>query len=74
MTTSNNITSFVVNFSPSATLGIRTARITVSSNDLTKEPYTFVVQAEVRAATTITLAPGGVSRLEIWLKADSNGV
>ena len=73
LTTSSNITSFVVTFTPTATLGIRTARITVSSNDPDEGTYTFVVQAEVKAATTITLAPGGVtSNLKFWLKADSN--
>jgi hypothetical protein len=73
LTTVNNITSFVVTFTPSATLGIRTARITVSSNDPDEGKYTFVVRAEVRAPATITTAPGGATaNLKFWLKADSN--
>ncbi|MDZ4329994.1 MAG: choice-of-anchor D domain-containing protein, partial [Flavobacterium sp.] len=73
LTTANNITSFVVTFTPSATLGSRTARITVSSNDSNEGSYTFVVQAEVKTPTVLTTAPGGVtSNLKFWLKADSN--
>ncbi|MFV8339636.1 choice-of-anchor D domain-containing protein [Flavobacterium sp. LB3P21] len=70
---SRNVTDFVVTFTPSATLGVRTARITVTSNDTDEATYTFVVQAEVKTPATITTAPGGVtSNLKFWLKADSN--
>ncbi|MFV8372500.1 choice-of-anchor D domain-containing protein [Flavobacterium sp. LB2P74] len=67
------LTDFVVSFTPTATLGINTARITVKSNDPNEGNYTFVVQAEVKAATPLTIAPGGTtSNLKFWLKADSN--
>ncbi|OAB26620.1 Por secretion system C-terminal sorting domain-containing protein [Flavobacterium fryxellicola] len=70
---SRNVTDFVVTFAPSATLGIRRARITVTSNDPDEGTYTFVVQGEVRTPTSIITAPGGVtSNLKFWLKADSN--
>lgn len=67
------LTDFVVTFTPSATIGVRTATITVTSNDPDEGTYTFVVKAEVKAAPTITNAPGGVTaNLKFWLKADSN--
>nr|WP_315179286.1 choice-of-anchor D domain-containing protein [uncultured Flavobacterium sp.] len=70
---SSYLTDFVITFTPSTTLGVRTARITVTSNDPDEGTYTFVVQAEVKATTTLTIAPGGVTpNLKFWLKADSN--
>jgi hypothetical protein len=68
----NYVTSFYVTFTPTATLGIRTARITVNSNDPNENPYTFIVSAEVQTPTALTVAPGGVTtNLKFWLKADS---
>jgi trimeric autotransporter adhesin len=68
----NYVTSFYVTFTPTATLGIRTARITVNSNDPNESSYTFIVQAEVQNATALTVAPGGVTtNLKFWIKADS---
>ena len=67
------VTSFVVTFNPTASLGIKTATITISNNDSDEGTYNFDISAEVQSIPVQTVAPGGVtSNLKFWLKANSN--
>ncbi|MBQ0908265.1 choice-of-anchor D domain-containing protein [Flavobacterium sp. F-328] len=67
------IASFVVTFTPNSTLGIKTATLTVVSNDPNEGTYTFAIRAEVQTPTAQIVAPGGVTgNLKFWLKANSN--
>ncbi|MBI9040832.1 choice-of-anchor D domain-containing protein [Lutibacter sp.] len=64
---------FVITFTPTAATGVKTATITVTSNDADEGTYDFVIRAEVQNIPVLTVAPGGVtSNLKFWLKADSN--
>ena len=68
-----NITSFVITFTPSATLGVKTATVTITNDDSNEGTYTFDIKAEVKSLPALTIAPGGItSNLKFWLKADSN--
>jgi len=60
-----NDTTFTITFNPSA-LGLRTAIITITSDDLDESSYVFYIQG-----TGINVkAPGGVdSDLQLWLKS-----
>ncbi len=67
------VTSFVVTFTPTASLGVKNATITVTSNDSDEANYNFDIRAEVQTIPAQIVAPGGVtSNLKFWLKADSN--
>ena len=67
------VTSFVITFTPSAVLGVKTATITITNNDSDEGTYTFDIKAEVQSLPALTVAPGGItSNLKFWLKADSN--
>ncbi len=67
------VTSFVVTFTPTTTLGVKNATITVVSNDSDEGTYTFAVRAEVQNPAAQLVAPGGVTgNLKFWLKANSN--
>lgn len=71
--TGRYVTHFVVTFIPTASLGVKTATITVNNNDSDESTYSFVVKAEVQSIPAQVYAPGGVtSNLKFWLKADSN--
>ncbi|MFV8322474.1 choice-of-anchor D domain-containing protein [Flavobacterium sp. LS2R12] len=74
---SGGITSFVVTFTPTAAVGVKTATITVTNTDNVGTPsetsYDFIVSAEIKTSAALTVAPGGItSNLKFWLKADSN--
>ncbi len=70
---SGAITSFVVTFTPNTSLGVKTATITISSDDSDEGTYTFSVSAEVQAPTIPAISPGGIAtNLRFWLRADSN--
>lgn len=67
------VTSFVITFTPTASLGIKTATITITSNDPDEATYNFDIRAEVQSLPPLTFAPGGItSNLKFWIKADSN--
>jgi hypothetical protein len=67
------VTSFVITFTPSASLGVKTATISITSNDPDEGTYNFDIKAEVQSLAALTVAPGGItSNLKFWLKADSN--
>lgn len=67
------ITSFVITFTPSAVLGIKTATITITNNDSNEGTYNFDIKADVQVFPALTVAPGGItSNIKFWLKADSN--
>ncbi|MEX1382901.1 choice-of-anchor D domain-containing protein, partial [Lutibacter sp.] len=67
------VTSFVVTFTPTASLGVKTATITINNNDSDEGTYSFDIMAEVQTIPAQLLAPGGItSNLKFWLKADSN--
>ncbi len=66
LTTSS--TTFNITFTPSA-LGLRTATISISSDDSDESPYTFDIQGN--GANTISIGPGGINTdLQLWLKAN----
>ncbi|WP_298147193.1 choice-of-anchor D domain-containing protein [Flavobacterium sp.] len=70
---SGAVASFVVTFTPNTVLGVKTATITVTSNDPNEGTYDFVVSADIVNAPVPTSAPGGItSNLRFWLKANSN--
>ncbi|MFE3866519.1 LamG-like jellyroll fold domain-containing protein [Flavobacterium sp. LS2P90] len=58
---------FVVRFTAPVTAGIKSAIISIPSNDATKTPYTFVVSGEVYNPT-ITGPGGGNPDFRLWLK------
>jgi hypothetical protein len=67
------VTNFVITFTPTASTGVKTATVTVNSNDSDEGVYTFDIKAEVKTLTPLTVAPGGITtNLKFWLKADSN--
>ena len=67
------VTSFVITFTPTASLGVKTATVTITSNDPDEGTYNFDIKAEVQTPAALTVAPGGItSNLKFWLKADSN--
>lgn len=67
------VASFVITFTPNSTLGVKTATLTVVSDDPDEGTYTFSIRAEVRSPAAQTVAPGGVTNnLKFWLKANSN--
>ncbi len=67
------VTSFVITFTPTASLGVKTATITITSNDPDEGTYNFDIRAEVQSLPPLTFAPGGItSNLKFWIKADSN--
>lgn len=69
---SGRVTTFVITFTPTTT-GIKTATITVTSNDADEGTYTFVVTVNVQNPVSLPIGPGGItSNLKFWLKADSN--
>lgn len=70
---SGAVTTFVVTFTPTASVGVKTATITVTNGDSDEGVYTFDLRAEVQAAPTLATAPGGITgNLRLWLKANSN--
>ncbi|WP_310560128.1 choice-of-anchor D domain-containing protein [Flavobacterium sp.] len=73
---SGGITSFVVTFTPTTAVGIKTATITVTNTETAlplETSYDFAVSAEIKNPVALTVAPGGVtSNLKYWIKADSN--
>ncbi|NDP26323.1 MAG: choice-of-anchor D domain-containing protein [Flavobacterium sp.] len=67
------ITNFVITFTPTVSTGIKTATVTVNSNDSDEGSYSFDIMAEVKTLAPLTVAPGGItSNLKFWLKADTN--
>lgn len=70
---SGAVTSFVITFTPTASLGVKTATVTITSNDPDEGTYNFNISAEVQTLTPLTVAPGGItSNLKFWLKANSS--
>ncbi len=70
---SGAVTSFVITFTPNTSLGVKTATITVTSDDPNEGTYSFAVSAEIQASSTPSTGPGGVTgNLRLWLKATSN--
>jgi hypothetical protein len=70
---SGAVTSFVITFTPTASLGIKTATVTITSNDPDEGTYNFDISAEVQTLAPLTVAPGGItSNLKFWLKANSS--
>ncbi|MDO8316304.1 MAG: choice-of-anchor D domain-containing protein, partial [Flavobacterium sp.] len=70
---SGAVTSFVVTFTPTASLGVKTATVTITSNDPDEGTYNFDISAEVQTLAPLTVAPGGItSNLKFWLKANSS--
>ncbi|MES2728132.1 MAG: choice-of-anchor D domain-containing protein, partial [Bacteroidota bacterium] len=67
------VTSFVITFTPTSSLGVKTATVTITSDDPNEGTYNFDLKAEVQTLPPLTIAPGGItSNLKFWLKADSN--
>ena len=63
------VTSFVITFTPTASLGVKTATVTITSNDPDEGTYNFDIKAEVQTPAALTVAPGGItSNLKFWLK------
>lgn len=63
--TPGNSTTFTVSFLPSARASSIAATVTVKSNDINEDPYTFIVEGSSLEG------PGGLSsNLDLWFKAD----
>lgn len=61
-------TSFTVRFTPGA-LGLRTATISIVTNDPDENPYTFSLQGI--GYSPQSLGPGGITgNLQLWLRSD----
>lgn len=70
---SGAVTAFVITFTPNSSPGVKTATITVTSDDPNEGTYSFAVSAEVQTPTALTTGPGGVTgNLRLWLKSNSN--